>query len=557
MGISTLLSNTDSMLPVIGAGLIVHLVFKKTETTEPLKVVPLVFGVPALLTKLYAGNSASQLSTAFSVFTLFWASILTSITVYRLSPWHPLASYPGPLICKLTKFHIAFMSLGGKQYLYYARLHEKYGDAVRIGPNEVSICNVDAVQPMLGNNGIPKGAFWDGRIPEAEAVKPLIAIRDKTEHTRRRRPWTRAFNTAALKGYEELVLKRATQLVDTMAARHDSFDLSRLISFFAYDIMSDLAFGGGSEMMADGDKSGLWHLLEAGQKNAIFMGQVPWLGRIFLKYPKFASDLKAFRMHARSRAVIRNKNGSPHKDIFHHLMDEDGVAMQRPSIVEVVSDGGLAIIAGSDTTSSTISHLFYFLMTNPIAYKRLQDEIDDLGDDIYDCTKQAHLPYLNAAINEALRLLPPVLVGSHREPEKGSGGKMLGSYFLPEGNSTFIPTYSLQRDPRCFSPLPDTFLPERWLPETMRKDMEPKIFSSKEGYIHNTTAFIPFSLGPTSCAGKNLAYLEMRMTVVLMIHRLNFTLQKGYDADRWETDMMDHFVTKKGTLPTVVTVRNH
>jgi hypothetical protein len=92
-------------------------------------------------------------------------------------------------------------------------------------------------------------------------------------------------------------------------------------------------------MMVDGDKSGLWHLLEAGQKNAIFMGQLPWLGRIFLKYPRFASDLKAFRLHARSRAVIRNQNGSPHKDIFHHLMDEDNVAMQRPSIVEVVSDG--------------------------------------------------------------------------------------------------------------------------------------------------------------------------------------------------------------------------
>lgn len=161
------------------------------------------------------------------------------------------------------------MSLGGKQYLYYARLHEKYGDAVRIGvfqchrvhlsvtkrnkgPNEVSICSVDAVQPMLGNNGIPKGAcelkvfhsqelnlclshsisVWDGRIPEAEAVKPLIAVRDKTEHTRRRRPWTRAFSTAALKGYEELVEKRANQLVDTMT-QNGSFDLSQLISFFA------------------------------------------------------------------------------------------------------------------------------------------------------------------------------------------------------------------------------------------------------------------------------------------------------------------------------------
>ena len=38
-------------------------------------------------------------------------------------------------------------------------------------------------------------------------------------------------------------------------------------------------------------------------------------------------------------------------------------------------------------------------MTNPIAYKRLKEEIDDLGDDVYDSTKLAHLPYLNATMS--------------------------------------------------------------------------------------------------------------------------------------------------------------
>lgn len=63
-----------------------------------------------------------------------------------------------------------------------------------------------------------------------------------------------------------------------------------------------------------------------------------------------------------------------------------------------VGTGGLAIIAGSDTTSSAITHLFYFLMCNPTAYKRLQAEIDELGDGIFDGTKLAHLPYLNASM---------------------------------------------------------------------------------------------------------------------------------------------------------------
>lgn len=50
------------------------------------------------------------------------------------------------------------------------------------------------------------------------------------------------------------------------------------------------------------------------------MGHVPWLGRLFLRYPKFAQDLKSFRAHARNRAILRKSSVSTHKDIFHHLV---------------------------------------------------------------------------------------------------------------------------------------------------------------------------------------------------------------------------------------------
>ena len=86
---------------------------------------------------------------------------------------------------------------------------------------------------------------------------------------------------------------------------------------------------------------------------------------------------------------------------------------------------------------------------------------------------------------------------------------------------------------------------------------EPKIFASKNGYIHNHTAFIPFSSGPTNCAGKNLAYLEMRMTVAMIVHRLEMKLEAGYDPETWFIDMLDYFVTMKGVLPTVLTPRKH
>ena len=60
--------------------------------------------------------------------------------------------------------------------------------------------------------------------------------------------------------------------------------------------------------------------------------------------------------------------------------------------------GDLAIIAGSDTTSNAISNTLYFLMTNPTVYKRLQAEIDGLGDNVMDYATLVHLPYLNAVL---------------------------------------------------------------------------------------------------------------------------------------------------------------
>lgn len=75
---------------------------------------------------------------------------------------------------------------------------------------------------------------WDGRIPEHEPDKPLIALRSKQEHTRRRRPWTRAFSSAALKGYEELINNRCTQLVEVLGNQVGAVDMAKWVSFFTY-----------------------------------------------------------------------------------------------------------------------------------------------------------------------------------------------------------------------------------------------------------------------------------------------------------------------------------
>ena len=112
------------------------------------------------------------------------------------------------------------------------------------------------------------------------------------------------------------------------------------------------------------------------------------------------------------------------------------------------------IVAGSDTTSTTLSGLFYYLLSSPHNYRRLQKEIDAAfppGEgDPFDTLKLSELPFLNAVMyvplrfrhlafssltpiyrNEAMRLQPPVPSTLQRAPEAGTGGKMIGDKLVP------------------------------------------------------------------------------------------------------------------------------
>jgi cytochrome P450 len=110
--------------------------------------------------------------------------------------------------------------------------------------------------------------------------------------------------------------------------------------------------------------------------------------------------------------------------------------------------------------------------------------------------------------------------------------------------------YTLQRNPRYFSPFPDSFWPDRWLPEKDRQKI-----SSKEEFIHDPTAFNPFSYGPASCVGKNLALLELRAVTCFLVQKFTFKAKEGFNVESWEDGIQDYFVVKRPALPVVMDVR--
>lgn len=98
------------------------------------------------------------------------------------------------------------------------------------------------------------------------------------------------------------------------------------------------------------------------------------------------------------------------------------------------------------------------------------------------------------------------------------------------------------------------FWPDRWFVNSG----SPNSSSEKVSTVPVTTsqaAFIPFSAGHANCVGKNLAIAEMRAVTVCMMQKFDVRFQDGYDARRWEKEMVDLFVLKLGELPVVLSLR--
>jgi cytochrome P450 len=149
-------------------------------------------------------------------------------------------------------------------------------------------------------------------------------------------------------------------------------------------------------------------------------------------------------------------------------------------------------------TDTYDSSLLFYLTRHPKALAKLQQEVNGLFvNEPYDAAKLGNATYINACINEALRLIPPGPNGMQRVVNT-PGGIILNGKHVPYGTKISVHGWSVHHDPRNFE-RPNEFIPERWIEGSGFKG------------VHNISAFIPFSQGTYQCVGRRLALQESRM----------------------------------------------
>lgn len=173
------------------------------------------------------------------------------------------------------------------------------------------------------------------------------------------------------------------------------------------------------------------------------------------------------------------------------------------------------IFAGHDTTASTICYAAHALSQHPGALAKVLEEYDDVfGPDVRQTAARIKqdpyllnkLPFTTAIIKETLRLWPPA--SSVRKGEPGFFIHHDGKQFPTEGFMVWDMVFSIHHDP-AFWPSPQSFLPERWLA------VEGDPLYPIRG------AWRPFEFGPRNCIGQELAMIETKIILALMLRQFD------------------------------------
>jgi cytochrome P450 len=251
-------------------------------------------------------------------------------------------------------------------------------------------------------------------------------------------------------------------------------------------------------------------------------------------YFDFTARLALERI-ATERALCLKNLPSPRKDMFHFLCtarDPDtGSFALTPD--DLIADANLLIVAGSDTSSTTVAGLFFYITRHPRVYAKLVREIVQNFGDVEeigrDADSMARCVYLRAVIREVMRLCPPGPSEVERTILKG--GTVIAGERYAEGVVVGVPLWSLSRNEDVWGDA-ERFRPERWIVSDHEDG-----FNSVEEVNRLKRSYHPFSKGVGACLGQKMAMLQICIIVARTLWRYDVKNAEGQNVGEGKPEL--------------------
>jgi cytochrome P450 len=322
-------------------------------------------------------------------------------------------------------------------------LHRKYGPVVRIAPNEVTFASREAWgdihHPRPNHQPFLKDPLWWSSQPGHP--NSIINAIDPEVHSRIRKALAPGFTPRALRSQEPFIQRYVNLLVERLKDQSPSdlsfeIDISPWFNYTTFDIFGDLGFGESFECLEKSTYHPWIALLFNSVKAAGFIVSArfyPWVEFMLMKcIPPSLKKVQKDHYRQIVEKVDRRLNWELDRpDLMSHVVPRGAGEMGLPH-GEICATFMVLTTAGSETTATTLCGAVNYLTAHPEKLAILTTELRSTFHNMEQITLAAlqDLPYLNAVIQETLRLCPAIpWVLPRRVP---TGGDTVCGIWLPE-----------------------------------------------------------------------------------------------------------------------------
>ncbi|RDA84173.1 hypothetical protein CP532_3904 [Ophiocordyceps camponoti-leonardi (nom. inval.)] len=453
---------------------------------------------------------------------------VSTIAVYRL--WlHPLARVPGPRLAAVSNVWYALKIRNGCAVELATTLHRKYGEAVRVGPNEVWFNSSEAYDQIYSaRGGYEKSDFylatclsrpqldWRLRLHFPDTLD-LLSERDAKRYRLQRRLIGQVYRASNVAKFEAAIDRVLDEVVETISGLEGAIlDLNEWMHIVVVECLCACVLSWSPGMLRERtDYGSLIHSYQGWRRKSVF-GLFPLAAKLALLRPEIDRLLGRLwgvtwgkppgfrnffpevnkRISRRLKTALRPVPAADNRrdllaDLIQLHRDKPEFSDKYLKKMAMTNFG-----AGHETMASTLTSILAMIGSHPEVHKRVASEIREQA-------SACQLQYTRAVIKEAMRLHPVIAMSLPRKAPPGGLG--IRGLWLPPETTVGCSPVALHRNERIFGPDAASFRPDRWL----RCETESQRLSDR--------CSLSWGGGSRSCPGRQLAELVVLKVVTRVL----------------------------------------